>query len=475
MSLLTLDESLDLDLKQANKLFENHLNRYLLRVFKVLGYDEMDIAGAEGVEITLRDGRKVLDFSGGIGICGVGHNHPRIVAAEKKCHDRKVIDLMRVAPHRLQGALAHNIAQCLPDPLNVSFLTVSGAEAVEAAMKICERVQSSKGKTKFLCMEGAFHGKTHGALAMTTAARFQRGFLMGIPADHVIRVPYGDSRAVEAAVQAETRNGKNPIIAVIVEPIRGEAAEVPPEGYLTEIARICRDNDIMSIFDEVKTGMGRTGKFCAFLYEDVVPDVVTLAKSLGGAKRAVGAMVTSQENFDKAYGNVQDCTLHTTGFGGLGSTCAIAIETINILHEDRLMERCVEQGNYFHERLLELKGKHPKTILEVRGRGLFQALRFSFSQNLISRILDLSSSDIFRTYQSVMIGALNRELYVRHNVLTHFQPGALDIMHFMPPLIVERQQIDQVVDGIDEILTRGLADTTVKFVAANIKRLMSGR
>jgi putrescine aminotransferase len=474
MALLTLDESLDMDLQEANKLFEKHLNRYLLRVFKVLGYDEMDIASAEGVEITLRDGRKVLDFSGGIGICGVGHNHPRIIAAERKCQDRKVIDLMRVAPHRLQGALAHNISECLPEPLNVAFLTVSGAEAVEAAMKICERVQGPKRKTKFLCMEGAFHGKTHGALAMTTAARFQRGFLMGIPGENVIRVPYGDSAAVEAAVKAETKNGTNPIIAVIVEPIRGEAAEVPPRGYLTDIARICRENDIMSIFDEVKTGMGRTGKFCAFQYEDVVPDVVTLAKSLGGAKRAVGAMVTSQENFDKAYGSVKDCTLHTTGFGGLGSTCAIAIETINIMHEDGLFENCAKQGAYFHDRLLALQEKHPKSILEVRGKGLFQALRFRFNETLIAKILNLGSNDIFRTYQSVMIGALNRELYTRHDVLTHFQPGALDIMHFMPPLIVQKHQIDQVVDGVDEVLTRGLADTTIKFVAANIKRVMTG-
>ena len=131
-------------------------------------------------------------------------------------------------------------------------------------------------------MQGAFHGKTHGALSMTTAAGFQRGFLLGIPKENVIYVPYGDINAIEAAIRTETKDGKNSIIAVIVEPIRGSACEVPPVGYLTNIAKLCRDNDILSIFDEVKVGMGRTGKFCAFQHEDVVPDIVTLAKTLGG-------------------------------------------------------------------------------------------------------------------------------------------------------------------------------------------------
>ncbi|MEQ9568984.1 MAG: aminotransferase class III-fold pyridoxal phosphate-dependent enzyme [Longimicrobiales bacterium] len=472
MHLLSLDEALDLPQERANELFAAHLNRYLLRAFEILGYSEMDIEGAEGVVIRLRDGREILDFSGGIGICGVGHNHPRVLAAERKCQDRKVIDLMRIAPHRLQGALAHNIAQCLPDPLNVSFFTVSGAEAVEGAMKLCERIQGPKGKTKFIAMEGAFHGKLHGSLSVTTASRFQSGFIMGIPMEHVITVPYGDIGAVKDAIERETRDGANSIVAVIVEPIRGEACEVPPVGYLTELAQLCRDHDIMSIFDEVKTGMGRTGKFVAFQHEDVVPDVTTLAKSLGGAKRAIGAMVTSQENWEKAYGSVRDCTIHSTGFGGLGSTMAIALETINIMHEEGLIQRSAELGEYFAGRLRALQEAHPKTIAEVRGRGLFQALRFRFKETFAAKVAGITGNEIFRSYQSVMIGALNRELYQRHNVLTHFQPGALDILHFMPPLIVTQAQIDQVVEGLDDVLARGMTDATMRFITANAKRVL---
>ena len=372
MKLLTLDESLNLDLVRSNELYAKHLNRYLLQIFHILGLTDMDIKGAQGVEIWLRDGRRLLDFSAGIGIVGVGHNHPRIIAAERKCHDELVIDSIKVAPHKLQGALAYNIAQFLPEPLNVSFFSVSGAEAVEAALKICERAQGPR-KTKFICMQRSFHGKTHGALSVTTTGRFQVGFMMGIPEENVIKVPFGKIDAIEAAIKGESDGNGNRVIAVIVEPISGESAQVPPEGYLTNIARVCRENDVLTIFDEVKVGMGRTGKFCAFQHEDVVPDVVTIAKTLGGAKRAIGAMVTSQRLFDRAYGNKKDSTLHTSGFSGLGESCAVAIETLNLMFDEDLIGRAAERGAYLRAKLDGFAGKTPKDYPgSARERGCFR-------------------------------------------------------------------------------------------------------
>ncbi len=472
--LLTLDESLDLEVAAANRLYAKHLNKYMLQVFRVLGLDEMDITGAEGIEVHLRDGRTLLDFSAGLGVAALGHNHPRIIEAERKCHERKVIDCIKLAPHKLQGALAHNIASFLPHPLQVSFFTVSGSEANEAAMKLCERIQLPKGKTKFLCMRGAFHGKTHGALSLTTAADFQRGFLLGVPKENVIYVPYGDLGALRAAIAAESDGGRgNRIIAGIVEPIRGTAIEVAPPGYLTEFARLCRDHDIISIFDEVKVGMGRTGKFCAFQYEDVVPDVVTLAKTLGGGKRALGAMVTSQAMFDKAYGNKQDCSLHSSSFSGLGETCAVGIETLNIIKEEQLIEAAASMGDYLAQGLNGLKNKYPKNVVEVRGRGLFQGIRLNFQQDLAAKLVDISRNPLFLTYQTVLISAMTRELYDRHNILVHFQPGARDILHFMPPMVIRKEHIDTLITALDAILAKGIAETTVGFVAKNIRSVFA--
>ncbi|KQV38670.1 hypothetical protein ASC96_25375 [Rhizobium sp. Root1204] len=447
----------------------------MLQLFDILGLKDMDIKGAQGVEIWLNDGRTLLDFSAGLGVLGLGHNHPRIIEAEQKCHERKIIDCIKVAPHKLQGALAYNLSLFLPEPLKVSFLAVSGAEANEAAMKLSERVQTPKGKNKFLCMQGAFHGKTHGALSLTTATDVQSGFLLGVPKENVVYVTYGNIEALRDAIKAETdERGNNPIIAAIVETIRGTSCEIPPAGYLTEFAQLCRANDILSIFDEVKVGMGRSGKFCAFQHENVVPDIVTLAKTLGGGKREVAAMVTSQDLFDRAYGNKKDCNLHSSSFSGLGESCAVAIETLNILQDERLIEKAESMGGYLSKELHGLKAKHPKQILDVRGRGMFQAIRLNFRQDFAEKLVDISKNPLFQTYQTVLIGALVRELYDGHDILVHFQPGARDILHFMPPFIVKKEQIDRLIAALDEILSRGLGEATVRFIAKNITRVFRG-
>jgi acetylornithine/succinyldiaminopimelate/putrescine aminotransferase len=321
-------------------------------------------------------------------------------------------------------------------------------------------------------MEGSFHGKTHGSLSVTTAHRFQDGFLLGILPENVLTGPAGDFDALKKVIESRTVNGRNDIIGLIIEPISGEVASVPPAGYLGKINDYCHENNILTIFDEVKCGMGRSGRFCAFQYEDVVPDVVTMAKALGGSKRAIGVTVSSQALFDKAYGSKKDATLHSCSFGGLGESCAVAIETLNILKDEKLIERAEELGLYFEERLADLQKKHPKSLLEVRGRGLFRAARFNFGESLISKVVDTTKSNLFKTYQSVLISAMVRELYDKHGVIAHFQPGAVDVMHFMPPLVIEKKGIDVLIDGLDDILTRGIADATIQFIKKNIKRVL---
>ena len=474
--LLTLDESLALDMTTANAYYAHHLNKHMLQIFDILGLKDLDIKGAEGSEIWLNDGRTLLDFSGGLGVLGLGHNHPRIIAAERKCHDQKIIDCIKIAPHKLQGALAHNLSLFLPEPLNVSFFAVSGAEANEAAMKLAERIQTPKGKKKFLCMRGAFHGKTHGPLSVTTATDVQSGFLLGVPKENVVYCTYGDIESMRQAITAATdAHGRNDIIAAMVEPIHGTTCEIPAQGYLEDFALLCRRHDILSIFDEVKVGMGRSGRFCAFQHGDAVPDIVTLAKTLGGGKREVAVMMTSQVLFDKAYGNKQDCNLHSSSFSGLGESCAVAIETLNILKDEKLIERAGTMGDYLTDRLKQLQSSHPKRILDIRGRGMFQAIRLDFGRDFASSLMDVSDNSIFQTYQTVLIGALTRELFERHDVLVHFQPGARDILHIMPPFLVREAQIDKFTNALDDVLTRGLADATVRFIVKNIRRVIHNR
>lgn len=467
MPLLTLEESFSLEPKRAAKLYAQHLNSGLLRNYGLLGTAGLDIVSAEGLELKLADGRTILDFSGSIGVLALGHNHPRIVAAETRCHEQQVVDAIKVAPHKLQAALAHNLAECLPDPLNVSYLSVSGAEAVEAAMKLCEKAQGPQ-RTKFLTATGSYHGKTHGALSVTRSGGFQRGFLMGIPSEHVLEVPYGDIAALENLLGGDSTTA-NSVIAMIVEPIQGEGLTVPPVGYLTRLAQLCREHGILTIFDEVKSGMGRSGRFCAFQHEDVVPDVVTLSKALGGGKRAVGAMVTSRELFRKAYGRSRDCSLHTSTFSGLGESCAVAIETLNVYQDDGLVERTERTGQYLHDRLLELQTRHPNAIVEICGRGLMVGVRLRFDRSMTQWIPDRSQIGLLRTVDTVFMVATLRSLLEEHGVLAHFAPSDPTVLHLMPPLIVSHAQIDHLVDALDTILRRGILRTTLQFIRANLR------
>lgn len=454
--MLTLQEAIALDVNQAKTLYKQHYNPGLMEIYELLGVSDIDIDRAEGVEIYLRDGRTILDFSSSIGVLGLGHNHPRIIAAEQLCHEKKLIDAIKVAPHKLQAALAHNLAELLPDPLEVCFLTVSGAEAVEAAMKLCERAQGPD-KTKFISATGSFHGKTHGSLSVTNSGGFQRGFLMGIPQENRIEVPYGDLDALEKAIQAEeTSLGDNSIIAIILEAFQGQSLATPHPGYLKGVTALANEYDILTIFDEVKASMGRTGTFCAFQIEDVVPDVVTISKSLGGGKRAVGAMVTSPTLFKKAYAKRKDSSLHTTTFGGLGESCAVAIEALNVLVEDNLIQAAREKGDYLKARLLELQAKHPGQVTELLGRGLLQGVRFSFSHGYLN-LLD-----------SVMMASVVRYLYEEHSILVHFSASDPDILHLMPPLIVEQDQLDRMVAALDDVLTQGLMKIVGRFVKHNL-------
>ncbi|MBD1922273.1 aspartate aminotransferase family protein [Microcoleus sp. FACHB-831] len=468
MELLTLNEAISLDVKRANQLYKKHFNPGLLEVYKLLGMSEMDIESAEGVEIHLKDGRTILDFSSSIGVLGLGHNHPRIIAAEELCHKKKLIDAIKVAPHKLQAAFAYNLSQLLPDPLQMCFFSVSGAEAVEAGLKICERAQGPK-KTKFITASGSFHGKTHGALSLTTSGGFQRGFLMGIPKENIVEVPYGDVQALAAAIsENQTGEGENSIIAIILEPIQGQGLHSAPPGYLKEVVALCRENNILSIFDEVKVSMGRTGTFCAFQIENVVPDVVTISKSLGGGKRAVGAMITTEAIFNKAYAGRKDSSLHTTTFGGLGESCAVGIEALNVLQEENLIEGAREKGEYLKNKLLKLQEKHKGKIVEIMGRGLLQGIRFAFNKSFFSQVIDTSKFSIFNTLDAIMMASIIRELYQRYNIITHFSASDPDVLHVMPPLVVEYRQLDEFVDAIDDILERGLVKIVAEFVKGNV-------
>ena len=328
--------------------------RYAASLMNTFGPPKLVLVRGEGAHVWDVEGREYVDLLGGIAVNALGHADPRLVAA--------VDEQMRTLGHISnffasvpQITLAERLLAELGSDGRV-FFTNSGAEANEAAFKLTRRT----GRTKVVVAEGSFHGRTMGALALTSKQAYREPF-EPLPGD-VVFVPYGDSAALEAAVDDATA-------AVLVEPVQGEAGVVvPPASYLADAQRIAHDHGALLWLDEVQTGVGRTGTFYAhqnpaLVTGSVVPDVVTLAKGLGGGV-PVGACIATGGS-----GKLFDPGNHGTTFGGNPVAAAAALAVLDAIAEDKLLPRVIELG----ERLRAGVGADPR-VTEVRGAGLLIGL-----------------------------------------------------------------------------------------------------
>lgn len=313
------------------------------------------------------NGKKYIDCLGGFGIYNVGHRNPKVIKAvtdqlkRQALHSQDLLDPLR-------AVLAKILADITPGDLKYSFFTNSGTESVEAALKLAKMYSE---RSTFISTTRAFHGKSLGSLSGTAKGVFRKPFLPLIPGFR--HVPFGDIDMMRKTFETCRLVGED-VAAVILEPIQGEGGIIlPPEGYLKQVRELCDQYGALLIFDEVQTGMGRTGKmFAAELY-DVVPDILCLAKAFGGGVMPAGAVVAKEKVFKSWFPNP---FMHTTTFGGNPLACAAAIATIDILLEEKLPERAAEVGKYFLQGLKDAAKGHEDKVLEIRGIGLMIGIEF---------------------------------------------------------------------------------------------------
>jgi len=362
--------------------YEKYLNPGLSRLFRYMGLATVEWE-AKGSTVTDVKGDHYLDLLGGYGMFGAGHSHPKIVQAVKEQLDRMSMST-KILLNKPMADLAELLAQVTPGDLQYSFFGNSGAEAVEAALKLAKLATKKQG---IISTKGAFHGKTLGALSATGRDVFRQPFLPLLPGFK--HVAYGDANAVREAIDDNTA-------AVIVEPIQGEGGViVPPHGYLRELREICDAANILLIVDEVQTGMGRTGKLFGVEHEGVVPDIICLAKALGGGIMPIGAIVARPHLWD---GMIESPFLHTTTFGGNPLACAAAIASIRVTLEESLPERAHEMGNRFMAAFGAAKEKYPDIIADVRGRGLIIGIEFTDAGYAGFAISELVNNKILAAY-----------------------------------------------------------------------------
>jgi putrescine aminotransferase len=333
--------------------YRDYVNPPLARVMKLSG-SPVEVS-AEGVTIVDHNGKSYLDFAGGYGVFTLGYRHPRVVAAVRAQLDAMALS-GRTMFNPLLGRLAKRLAELTPGDLKISFFANSGTEAVEGALKLA---RAATKRAKFVGTQGAFHGKTFGALSVSGREAFRAPFAP-LLAD-VVFAPFGDLTALAALVDDAA--------AVIVEPVQGEGGvNVPPPEYLRGVRELCDRSGALFIADEVQTGLGRCGALFACDLAGVVPDVMTLAKGLSGGVMPIGAYVARPGVWNAAY--AKDPLLHTSTFGGNPLACAAALAALDVLVEDDLAANARARGAELLAGAREIAARYPDAIAEVRGVGL---------------------------------------------------------------------------------------------------------
>jgi ornithine--oxo-acid transaminase len=387
------------------------------------------VVRGEGVHLWDDKGRRYLDMLGAYSAVSFGHCHPRLIRALTE--QAGTLDILsrvysndRLGPFLARACELTGMDRALP--MN------TGAEAVETALKAARKwAYKVKGvaddQAEIIAAEGNFHGRTIAVTGLSSVAQYRDGFGPFPPGLKL--VPFGDAAALEAAITPDTA-------AFLVEPIQGEGGiVVPPPGYFTDVERICRAHDVLLICDEVQTGMGRTGKLLATEHEGITPDGVTLGKALGGGLVPVSMFLAKNELM--GVFNPGD---HGSTYGGNPIAAAVGLAALDLLVEDQLVARAAELGEYLLARLNALDSP---AIREVRGRGLFAGIEIDEQA--------ASAPDVVEALMAA--GVLTKE--------TH-----RNTVRMAPPLVIEKNEIDEAVDRLAEVLD----DITAEALARSASR-----
>ncbi len=389
-------------MKRADQVMANTYQRFPVVLIK-----------GSGTKLWDTEGRSYTDFVAGIAVCNLGHAHPRICEALAQ-QAQTLLHVSNLYYTQPQIELASwLIENSFADRV---FFGNSGAEANEAAIKLARKYFKERGEDnrfRIVTMERSFHGRTLATLSATGQEKIKKGFepvLTGFDF-----VPFNDTKALRAQIGPST-------CAVMLEPIQGEGGvRCPDEDYLKAVRKICDETGTLLIFDEIQTGMGRTGQLFAYQHFGVEPDIMTLAKALANGL-PIGAML-AKEKVAAAFG----IGSHASTFGGTPVVSAAALEVCKILVEDNVIENGRAAGMYFKEKLNELKARHP-VIEDVRGLGLLLGMQLKIDgRSIVTQCME----------NGFLINCIQEK-----------------ILRFIPPLIISTEEIDQLVKCLDQILTQ---------------------
>jgi 4-aminobutyrate aminotransferase len=403
-------------------------------------WPELPVVRAEGVYLYTEDGREYMDFTSGIGVTNLGHNHPKVLNA--------AIEQMKKFSHSAVGITMHEpllrltevLPKVMPEGMEMFFFGNSGSEAVEGALKMARYVS---GRPGIIAFTGGFHGRTYGAISVTSVkSKYRKHYEPFVPGIYFAdfanpyRCPIGDTpeKAVEwsvASIEKIFNHYIQPsdVAAMIVEPVQGEGGYIfPPVEFLRELRRICDQNGIFLIFDEVQSGFGRTGQMFAAQTYGVRPDIMAIAKGIANGF-PLSATVASRDIMSRWLPGA-----HGTTFGGNPVACAAALKVQEVFNEENVLENCRNMGELFINGLKKLQSSYP-FIGDVRGKGLMVALEIIKP--------DGSKSPDGEKAMAILQKALD------HGLVGYMAGRTGQVIRFIPPLVITTEQINKALEILE--------------------------
>jgi acetylornithine/succinyldiaminopimelate/putrescine aminotransferase len=425
---------LDAHRDDGYELYGRYLNPQQPRMLHAIGFDKT-YERAEGAYLYDADGHAYADFLAGFGVFAAGRNHPVIRHALHDALDAGLADWTQFDCGPLPGLLAERLLAKAPGLERVFFCN-SGTEAVESALKFA---RYATGRRRVLYCDHAFHGLTTGSLSVNGSPEFRRGFDPLLPD---AAIPLGDL----AALETELRRGD--VAALIIEPIQGKGVHMPPDGFLTAAAALLHKHGALLICDEVQSGLGRSGKFFAYQYEEVVPDIVTVAKALSGGFVPVGAMLAKNWIFEKVYSSMDRVMVHSTTFKGGVMAMAAGLATLAVLDDEGLTENAAQTGEALKSSLTAMMESYD-VLADVRGRGLMIGLEFGRPSSLRARARwsALRAARVGLFSQMIVVA-----LFQRYRILTQVSGDHMEVIKLIPPLMIGEGEVKLFTDALAEIL-----------------------
>ncbi|MGB1250994.1 MAG: aspartate aminotransferase family protein, partial [Candidatus Promineifilaceae bacterium] len=390
-------------------------------------------ARAEGIYLYDADDNRYIDFTSGIGVVNTGHCHPNVVKAIQEQASKLIFGQINCVIPPITLELAEKVNAITPPEIDRFFFSNSGAEAVEASVKLA---RAATGKRNIIVMQGSFHGRTHQTMAMTTSKYIYRhnyqplpGAVFVAPAPYAYYYGWDEEETIEFCLKQldmllHSQTAPDETAAIVIEPVLGEGGYVPmPSGYLQEVRKICDQHDILLIVDEVQSGFGRTGKFFAFEHADITPDIIIMAKGLGSGLPISG--IASRADLMAKW---RPGTHGGTYGGGSAIAAAGAAATIDTIIEEKLVENSAEMGSYLVSALRRLQKQYP-VLGDVRGQGLMVGVEFT----------DANGQADGAAAKAVLSHCLE------NNLLLLICGSYQNVIRWIPPLIVTEAQIDEAL------------------------------